>query len=69
MMLPQSVIAFPNTFITIFFKKYFIHLFDGERGSERAQAGGVAQGEGEAGSPLSRDPDCYMGLYPRTLRS
>jgi len=33
--------------------------------SERAQAGGV--GEGEAGSPLSKEPD--VGLDPRTLGS
>jgi len=31
---------------------------------ERAQAGGATEGEGEAGSPLSRDPD--TGLHPRT---
>jgi len=31
---------------------------------ERAQAGGAAEGEGEADSPLSREPD--MGLDPRT---
>ena len=29
--------------------------------------GGEAEGEGEAGSPLSREPD--MGFNPRTLRS
>jgi len=34
---------------------------------ERAQAGGAAEGEGEAYSPLSREPD--MGLDPRTLGS
>ena len=32
---------------------------------ERAQAWLAAEGEGEAGSPLSREPD--MGLNPRTL--
>ena len=34
---------------------------------ERAQAGGIAKGEGEAGSPLSREPDGR--LDPRTLGS
>ena len=34
---------------------------------ERAQAGGAAEGEGEAGSLLSREPD--VGLNPRTLGS
>ena len=38
-----------------------------ERDTERAQAGGEAEGEGEAGSPLCREPD--MGLDPRTLGS
>jgi len=31
----------------------------------RAQAGGAAEGEGEAGFLLSREPD--VGLDPRTL--
>jgi len=35
------------------------------RERERAQAGRVAEGEGEAGSLLSRKPDA--GLDPRTL--
>ena len=33
----------------------------------RAQAAGEGQAEGEADSPMSRDPDA--GLDPRTLRS
>jgi len=37
------------------------------RESERAQAGRTVEGEGEAGSPPSREPD--VGLDPRTLRS
>ena len=37
----------------------------GERESERAQAGGEAHGEGEAGSLLSREP--HAGLDPMTL--
>ena len=43
----------------------FTYLFDRE--SERAQAGGAAEGEGDADSPLSRKLDA--GLDPRTLRS
>ena len=39
-----------------------------ERGRERAQAGKQqAEAEGEADSPLSREPD--VGLDPRTLES
>ena len=48
-----------------FFFKDFIYLFDRERGEHKQGAG--AKGEGEARSPLSREPD--MGLDPRTLRS
>ena len=43
--------------------KYLIYLT--EREKERAQAG--REGEGEADSPLSREPD--LGLDPRTLES
>jgi len=32
--------------------------------TERTQAGGATKGEGEAGSPRSREPD--VGLDPRT---
>ena len=46
----------------LFFKKIlFIYL------TERAQAGGVAEGEGEAGSLLSKDPD--VGPDPWNLGS
>ena len=34
---------------------------------EREHMGGVAEGEGEADSQLSREPD--LGLHPRTLGS
>ena len=51
--------------IWFLFLKDFIYLFDRE--SERAQAGREAVGEGEAGPPLSREPDA--GLNPRTLGS
>ena len=37
------------------------------RDRERAQAGGAAEEEREAGSPLSKEPDA--GLDPRTLGS
>ena len=48
-----------------FFKRFlFIYLRERETASERAQAGGAAEGEGEAGFPLSREPDA--GLAPRT---
>ena len=43
----------------------FIDFTERERESARAEAGGV--GEGEAGSPLRREPD--LGLDPRTLGS
>ena len=49
--------------IGCFKKRVFIYLTERER--ERAQAGGVA--EGEACSPLSVEPD--TGLDPKTLRS
>ena len=43
--------------IGVFFLKYFIFLGERERDSKRVQAGGTAEGEGEADSPLSRAPD------------
>ena len=43
----------------------FIHL--GEIRRDRAQAGGEAEGEGEADSLLSWEPN--MGLNPRAWRS
>ena len=43
-----------------FLKILFIHLTK----TQLTQAGGMAEGEGEAGSSLSREPD--MGLDPRT---
>ena len=38
-----------------------------ERESAHAQAGGAAEGEGEADFPLGKEPD--SGLHPRTLGS
>ena len=45
-------------------KKDFIYLFDRVR---EHKLGGVAKGEGEAGSALSRELNA--GLHPRTLGS
>ena len=42
----------------------FLNLFEREREREHELVGGV-EGEGEADSPLSREPE--VGLYPRTL--
>ena len=42
-------------FYLFIYLRFYIYLT--ERESERAQAGGAAEGEGEAGSPLSREPD------------
>ena len=47
----------------VFFLRFY--LFERER--ESRQAGEAAEGEGEAGSPLSREPD--VGLDPTTLGS
>jgi len=44
---------------------FFLRFYLLERERERARTEGRA--EGEAGSPLSREPD--VGLDPRTLRS
>ena len=49
------------------FKKDFIYLFDTYTQSEHKQAEQQLEGEGQAGSPLSKEPD--MGLNPRTLES
>ena len=53
----------PGTMCINFFKILFIYLTE----KEREQSGGGAEAEGEAGSPLSREPN--TGLHPRTLRS
>ena len=50
-----------------YFLKYFIYLFDRTRESEHKQREWHAEGEGEAGSLLSREPN--VGLNPRTLGS
>ena len=47
------------------FLKKILFIYLTER--DRAQAWGMAEGKGEGGSPLSREP--YMGLTPRTLGS
>jgi len=50
----------------IFFNILFIHLRQRDK-RERAWAGGEAEGEEEADSPLSQEPN--VGLDPRTLGS
>lgn len=56
-----NLFSHPGTLIfRFFFKILFIYLRDSV--SKRA-----GEGEGEADSPLSREPD--MGLNPRTLGS
>ena len=57
------IVSVNQFYILFIFFKDFIYLFD----TGRAQAGGGAETEGEADSPLSREPD--RGLYPRTPRS
>ena len=58
--------------MVFFFKKDFVYLFDiyrkrkGKRASHKQREHQV-EGEGEAGSLPSREPD--MGLYPRNLGS
>ena len=54
---------------TFFLKILFVYLRERERERENAQAGGVAgRGRGgEAGSPLSKNPD--VRLDPKTLGS
>ena len=47
-----------------FLRFYFIYLTGRERASEHKQGEQQSEGEGEAGSPLSREPD--MELDPRT---
>ena len=56
--------------LMLFFLRFYFYLFDGGGGAgrrENEQAGGEAEGQGEAGSLLIREPD--MGLNPMTLRS
>jgi len=53
------------SFISFLFLFFFIYLTEKDTAREGTQAGGV--GEGEAGFPLSREPDA--GLDPRTLGS
>ena len=46
------------------FFKDFIYLFDTEREREKTQGEWQAEGEGQAGSPPSREP--HVGLNPRS---
>ena len=59
-----SFLRFSNI-SNIFFMILFIYWTERDTAREGTPAGGV--GEGEAGFPLSREPDA--GLYPRTLGS
>ena len=58
-----------QTLVSFFFKILFIYLTERKRETETTREGTQAQGvrEGEAGFPLSREPDA--GLDPRTLGS
>ena len=53
--------------ITLLCHCFFLRFYLVYGACERAQAGGAAEEEQEADSPLSREPDA--GLDPRTLRS
>ena len=52
-------------FVFVFFLRFYLFDTEKETAREGTQAEGV--GEGEAGSPLSREPN--VGLDPRTLGS
>ena len=54
----KSLIAYKKSFNFSFFKD-FVYLYD----RERAHAGGIAEGDGEADSALRREPN--IGLDPR----
>lgn len=51
-------------YISAYFLKYLINLFfwqkEGDR--EREQVGGAAEGDGESGFLLSREPDTELNL-------
>ena len=64
------MVRFVHLFIYLFIYFYFlkilfIYLTERDTAREGTQVGGVE--EGEAGLPLSREPD--GGLHPRTLGS
>ena len=52
----------PNCWFYLFFKRFYLFIYLRESTGEHEQGG-----EGEAGSPLSKEPD--TGLDSRTLRS
>ena len=52
-------------YTVLFCLRFYLFICQRERGREHKQ--GEQQAEGEAGSPLSREP--HVGLDPRTLRS
>lgn len=57
------------TVISLFLKRLFTYLFVGARERKRGREGiqRRAEGEGQAGSPLSIEPN--VGLNPRISRS
>ena len=56
-----------HLFAFILFSKDFIHILGTEKEHEHEQGEKGAEGEGEAGSSLNREP--HAGLDPRTLGS
>jgi len=63
---PSEIILYVRQNIN-FLNILFIYLTERERGREYKQGEWQTEGEGEAGSPLSRGPD--SGLDPGTLGS
>ena len=43
-------------FFLFFFNILFIYLTEGKKGNQSAQVGGTGEGEGDTGSPLTREP-------------
>ena len=64
----KCLVCIECTFFLLLFIRFYIYILE----CETALAGRVAEAEGEAGSPLSREPDTGggglgVGLHPRTL--
>ena len=62
----HSNILYHTDFLFFIFVKT-LFIWQRERETEDTQTGGAAEGEREAASPLSREPD--VGLDPRVLGS
>ena len=60
-----NLVCFLFFSFSFFFLRFFIYF----RETVCAGARGKAEGEGEAVSPLSREPNTMWGLDPRTLKS